>query len=543
MTCDEHEPVERRADGRKDRNIRRLAGASVVLGFAALAALTLWEGRDFGFHFDEWTVLLEHYDGNYLTPLNGHLIVVPILVYQALLNTVGTGNFHAYLVVGVAVFIAIPGTFYWTHRRLASPILVAFLALILAWSHASVPSLIFPFLINFDIPLLCLLWALHATESDRLRDDGIAAGLVAIALASSGVGVTVAFAVIADVAVRRPRLGRLALFAPPVALWSLWFVFRHAPVFSSTVPAKVTYSWHVVASTFESITRGSPVGGLLVAAGCAVVVVLAIVRWHTFDRRVAVLAATIAVFVASCAWARAGNPFIGKPGAGWYQTVVSLLLVMILVRCLRGVTIPRSLAPVGIALVVVAGVGLANDLNAARHLEMVLAAGERPYIAALEAMGPRADPHRPLPWEPKVTSGEYLAVVDRFGSIAGHVTPATLGTEPSRVGADTWMIADEGVRPKPVDGRRPACRDGWTGMAPGATVPVPPGGALLVTAGPAEPAQISARRFARRFTGRPIGRAAPGSTVSVVVPADRSSTPWNFEVDGAGARAWVCSAS
>ena len=184
----------------------------MILGLASLAALTLWMGRDFGFHFDEWTVLLEHYDGNYLTPLNGHLIVVPILVYQALLNTVGAGNFHAYLAVGVAVFIAIPATFYWVHRRLASPLLVAFLALVLAWSHASVPSLVFPFLINFDIPLLCLLWGLHATESDRLRDDGIAAGLVAIALASSGVGVTVAFAVIVDVAIRRPRPERLVLF-------------------------------------------------------------------------------------------------------------------------------------------------------------------------------------------------------------------------------------------------------------------------------------------------------------------------------------------
>ena len=75
------------------------------------------------------------------------------------------------------------------------------------------------------------------------------------------------------------------------------------------------------------------------------------------------------------------------------------------------------------------------------------------------------------------------------------------------------------------------------------TVPVLPGGILLVTAGPAEPAHISARRFARSFTGPPIGRAEPGSTVSVVVPADQSSIPWNFEVNGAGARAWVCSAS
>jgi hypothetical protein len=55
--------------------------------------------------------------------------------------------------------------------------------------------------------------ALHLTEADRRGKDLVAAALVAIALGSSGVGVTVAFAVIADLAVRRVRAARLVPFA------------------------------------------------------------------------------------------------------------------------------------------------------------------------------------------------------------------------------------------------------------------------------------------------------------------------------------------
>lgn len=528
------------------RGTQRIAAALVLVGLGTLAAVSLWKARDLTFIFDDWGVLVGHYDGNYLTPLNGHLIVVPILIYQALLKTFGLGGYYPFLVVGMAISLAVPLLFHLVHRRLASPLLVALVALLYAWSAPAVPGLVYPFLIDFNIPLLCLLGALHLTESGRWRDDLVAAGLVAIALGSSGLGVAVAFAVIVDLVVRRPRIGRLGLFVVPVLGWVAWYLARGGPAHPSALSAKIAFAWRILTATFQSIAWGSPVGGLLVAIGCIALVVVAALRWQTLDRRGVVLMATIVVFVGSCAWARAGDHLLGSPDALWYQAVVFLLVSMVVVRCLRGVRLHPLLYGVGVVVLVLTG---SRAVHSMHSLEHDVGADQRPFLAALEAMGPRADPGRKfIQPGPGMTNGRYVDLVERYGSVVGNVGFSGLGADPSRIAADAWMIGDEHVAPQPYAGTPLSCPVGRhtrsTGQAgSGETarrVRVDPGEMIVIAAGPGDPVEIRARRFARTFAAAPIGRVVPSGLAASRVPDDRSPIPWEFRLTGPSFRFVIC---
>ena len=73
---------------------------------------------------------------------------------------------------------------------------------------------------------------------------------------------------------------------------------------------------------------------------------------------------------------------------------------------------------------------------------------------------------------------------------------------------------------------------------PGLAVTVPTAG-VKVTASNGD-ANVGVRRFADEF--RPLGTIASGSTVTLRVPADRSTQPWRVSIQTDG-RASVCTAA
>ena len=76
------------------------AGAAIV----ALAILLL--SRNFNFYFDEWDFILAAPDLTWLSflqPHNEHPVVIPKLIYAALLNTVGLRAYWPYMGVLLAL--------------------------------------------------------------------------------------------------------------------------------------------------------------------------------------------------------------------------------------------------------------------------------------------------------------------------------------------------------------------------------------------------------------------------------------------------------
>ncbi len=239
----------------------------MIVGLAVLVALALRFQRGFSFVVDEWDILAHYYDGHYLSPYNGHLSLVPVAIYQTLASTVGIDSYRMYGAVGIAVFLAIPVAFFVSHRRHVDERLVAVAALGIAWSWAAQHNLMYGFLMNFDIPLLMLVVSWPLIRRATLRADLWAVAALSIALASSSVGVVVAFAIGVELILARTPLRRLVRFAPPVLAWALWWILRHEATKPASLAERASYAWHVAVAILAGFTLGWTPGAVIVALG------------------------------------------------------------------------------------------------------------------------------------------------------------------------------------------------------------------------------------------------------------------------------------
>src|SRR5262245_56489806 len=92
------------------RTLSRVEASTLALGgFLVLgAALYYVAGRGLSFFFDEWTFILQRQPNSadaFLAGHNGHLSLVPVLVYKALWSTVGLRHYGPYRLVDVALHL------------------------------------------------------------------------------------------------------------------------------------------------------------------------------------------------------------------------------------------------------------------------------------------------------------------------------------------------------------------------------------------------------------------------------------------------------
>lgn len=512
----------------------------LAVGLAVLAGFAVYLARGFTFVADEWDILAHHVHGALLTPYNGHLSAIPIAIYQGLAHTAGVGSYTPYLVVGVVGFLAVPVAFHLTHRRVVGSVVSAMGALAIAWSSAASTNLLYGFLVNFNLPLVMLLVAWWLIRRDTPRSDWWAVATVAVALASSSVGVVVAFAVIAELVFARVALRRLVRFAPPVVAWLVWWVARHESTTPATVGERLAYAWHMTVGILAGFTLGWEPGAVVVAAVIAAVVVSARRRGR-LDTHVAAIGAAFVFFVVLSSFSRAGEIVLNPPDAPRYVWLGDLLVIAALVWCLRGVRI-RPRAVVAVALVVVIGaVGLVDGMRDHRRFVLDADARTRAFLVGAEAAGVAADPDRILPLNMiPVTVGEYLEMVATVGSPVEGLTPDRTGNPDARRDADAILVGDVGLVSRPV-GDVDTCPDGDRPRRADSSGPVElaPGDTLLVGADTSA-ARVSARRLAPAGYGTDLGGVEPGAAVSIVAPTDRSLLPWIVEVDGPDVSVWSC---
>ena len=260
------------------------AGATV----AALAILLL--ARNFNFYFDEWDFILAAPDGTWLgilQPHNEHPVMIPKLIYAALLNTIGLRAYWPYM----AVLLALHATnaillFELVRRRSGDLIAMAAAALMLVLG-AGWENILWAFQMTFVGSVACGLGALLTLQrmSGR-RGLGAVVALTTASILFSGIGLFFAIAVAAQMALEKQRRRDLVWLAPVAIALAVWYIAlgrtgvptNPPPSVMNLTIAPVYVLWGLGAAAAALIGEGGWWGAV------ALVLALAAIGW-TWGRR------------------------------------------------------------------------------------------------------------------------------------------------------------------------------------------------------------------------------------------------------------------
>jgi hypothetical protein len=199
------------------------SAVTALIGIGTILTLGVI-GRNLWFASDEWNIMTEYPSGNLLVPFNGHLSAVPVALYQVLFHTTGVVDHLPYRLLGLAslAFLSFMVVTYGRSRVGAWTAALALAAVL--WNSSGSTNLLFPFLLNFSLPIALLVVVWWCVDRERTGADIGAGVALAFALACSGLGVVALIAVVVELAVSRAGWRRWAtIVAPGGLLWLAWW--------------------------------------------------------------------------------------------------------------------------------------------------------------------------------------------------------------------------------------------------------------------------------------------------------------------------------
>jgi hypothetical protein len=556
---------------------------------AIAAALLLWEGRHMTFFNDEWDLILHrrgHDPAILLRDKNGHLILVPLFIYKALLAVFGA-SYTPFRVTAVAFGLLCAGLVFVMVRRrigdapaLAAAVLLLFLGV--AWEQ-----LFWALGITYYCSLAAGLGMLWALEWRNRRGDFVACGLLMVSLASFSFGL--AFAVAASVEIlfteEPARWRRLWISLVPLALYCLWALnYGQSQLEASNIAATPFYLAETASAAMASLTGlfrmvgtapGAVTGfppfntqyGAPLAAIGAILVIMRLARGERPSARLwALVALTLALWVSLALVAGPGR----SPGASRYQYPNVLLVLLLAAEMLIGL---RLTLRGSLVLAVLVGFSLiANIANLRDGARFFTEQSEinRAELAGLElsraSAEPAFSPEGPESYSPAlshylqfVDARSYFAFTAKFGSPADSPSELARGSEPARQAADIVLARAQHLGLTPVSVLLPSSsvlqeeagtqggrvvHDGSclallpTSSTASLVVTVPPGGLLLEAPDGATPS-VQVRRFADSFGA--VHNFTPPTPLSALTPKpDAATTPWRAMFTTTGKPIKVC---
>jgi len=508
----------------------RIPGERVATWAAAsLATVTLvllaLLGRGLWFASDEWNIMTEYPSGHLLVPFNGHLSAVPVALYQVLFHTTGVVDHLPYRLLGLASLgVLALAVVAHTRNRIGAWTAVLALAAIL-WNSSGSTNLLFPFLLNFSLPIASLVIVWWCLDRSTDRADAAAGAALLVALATSGLGLVAAAAVVVELAVTRSPFRRWALVvAPGLVLWSLWWLTnREDSAVSTDLLRAGRYAARMLLGGTTALAGGWTPGGVVLAGLLGGLVVVTATRWRRGDRagdgRILGALAAPALFVALTALTRIDTVPAIPPDELRYGWTVGAYLVLASVACWRptpedrqrvqGFAVPAWV--LGAVVVSVGAVALRADLD--RWVDVVEGntPGVRMNLYASEAVGAeRVDPDvvLPLSFVP-VTTGRYLAALEQLGSPIDGAASTDFGGRPDQLDVADAVVArslSPVVEPAPPGG--PERRECPNDLA------LPPGSGVVVEADRSVEVQV------RRFGEEPVFEVTVGAPSVLRLPAD-----------------------
>lgn len=529
--------------------------ALLAIGGAVAAALILFLNRSGNFYYDEWDWFAgaAQLDAAKLFESdNGHLVLVPRLIYELVLSLFGT-HYLPFMLVNVALVLTNSALLFVLARRRVGDWLALVPAVFLLFLGSGWDVLASGVGINVNIAVACALGAFLALERGTLAGDLLAGGLVAAGLASLAGEVAVAIGGMVFL-VGQGRWQRIWVMLVPLALFGIWNTQTErsggGQVTVDNLGGLSLSLFDSVSATMAATTGVFPTGFSLglpdidvtVARPIAAVAIAGLVYLLVTDRRLTPRFLSYGTVVALL-WLSIG--VVGRnPGTGRYGLLVLPFVFLAMFELVAGREIRSRWWVVASAVLLL---GLMANLNALRNGAAILryhGAADSGVAAALELQARRVEGDEEIAGESVstlaasadpygsdmiyVTAGDYLRAAREFGSAGYAPTEIATAPEHAREGVDRTLLAVLDPRLAPTRPTAATGRAGCTALRQGSgAVVVPPGGLEIRTS--STPAEIQLRRFAEISTNPPLVLPARAQG-ALSIPGDELPQPWTADV-------------
>jgi hypothetical protein len=507
---------------------------ALVLLLAGTAALMFYLARGLTFNLDEWIVVTERRGPgapSLLEPHNEHLSVVLLSVFLGLLRLGGLDDQPLMMVPLVALQVALGALlFVVARRRLGAGVAVGVAALAMV-SGLAYENFLIPGQAGQMASIVAGVAAFAVLDGPPdARNDRRLAVLLALALASSGMGIPVLVGVAVELLLTPQGRRRLWVVAVPFGLYLVWYLFYGTTrAAADELTLSLLWAW-----TAAGHAAGALIGERQIEPGRDFLVVLLIVLAYRAWRveraakiRMTAIACVLLSFYGLTAISRHD---IAPPSSSRYLTVGLIFLLLLLVESGRGLRV-RAWAPWAVLLL--AFVALSKDDKLAfregRGVFLERSQDMRGSLAAVELLGrgrvtpdfeiaPRAAPF--------LLAGPWFGALDALKGDPAY-TPAQLARAPlnARNFADDTLVRAGGLALGPAPAASARCTRPWTG----AQGPVPAAG-LRVQAGAGERLTLRARRFGDQWVQVGLLPLPPGRAVQLYPLRDASATPYVVQV-------------
>lgn len=512
----------------------------VALAAAVAAVVLLHVGRNLTWFYDEWSWILARRTGSlddFLANHNGHLNLVPVIVYKAMWAVFGLTNYTAFRVLDVVLHITTCVLLFVYLRRRTPPWFAAGATIAVLFLGYAYQDLLWPFQIQYIGAMAAGLAAfLLLDRHDRMGDVGAAVAL-GVAVACSGVGLPFAGAIAVELLVRRRTWHRLWVPLAPLALWGVWYLqYGQSQVKASNIDIAPGNAARMGAAAIGALA-GTDLGNgryLLGALAAVVIVVLAVER-RIAPRLAAVLVLPLGYWLLT-ALSRAQY---NEPAASRYLYPGAIFVVLVLSELAPRLRVPGGRVGAiacAIVLLVILGLSVRGNVEQLRDGAAGLrdtSAYVKAELRAVELARARVDAaFRPDPLRaPQVDAGGYLAAVDDLGSPADSLPALRHASVPVRSAADAVLLRALHARLTPVAAPPVDCAVA-TPRADG-MVAIRARSPSIVIKSTTAPVAVSARALAPRGATTPVGTVAIASTGALHL-APTAAGPWEVLLTSAG---------
>lgn len=539
-----------------DRVIRNAPQLLLAAALAIAAALLLHLSREMTFLQDTWEFLMNRRAFTadaLLTPHNEHIVVIPVVLEQLLLQLFGMSSARPeFVLLTISLLIVACLVFVYVRRRLG-PWPALYAAVLLLFLGSAWEVLLWPFEISFTGSVLFGVAMLLALDRDRRGWDAAACLFLVLSFGFSSLGIPFAVAAAVDVLQKRRLRGwrRAYLVAVPLLLYAAWYLGwgheaeTHISLHNALVSPRFVFEEVAMAVGSVFGLGGGPLGsghGLLWSSFLLVAVAIALVRRQLRKPGVGPGFWPVAAAAATSWILTALNAVPGRePTSSRYQYMGAVLVLLLLANLLEGVRFSRRALAIGAGVTLLAVVSNLVVLRDGKEVFLRESFFTRADVTAIEIARRTVDPSfwlRPAiagsPSLGDVQAGKYLTAVEEFGSPAQ--TPGELAAAPEVYRRQADIVLAKAL---PVSA---STRPGAGRSAGAACVVVPSTsgsshqlrlspGVTRVELGPGPPATLSLRRFA--VTHFPVRfRDVPGRSVTALrIPADGARRSWWLRIE------------
>jgi len=393
----------------------------LVLGALVCVAVDIYygAGRGMTFFFDEWDFILGrggHSAAAFLSPHNGHLVVVPILIYKALWSTVGLGHYGPYRLIDFALHVTCVALLFIFVRRRVGGTVAVIAATSLLFLGPAWQDLLWPFQIGYLGSIAAGLGALLALERGDRRGDIAAGVLLLLSIACSGLGLPFLAGAGFCLLIERRSWLRLWLLAIPAIPYLAWYLhYGQNQASSSNVSAVPSYVFDSFAGGVGAISALGTTHGKILAVVLAAVAVAATIAFRRPWLPVLPFVAIALAFWGLTALSRAQ---LHEPNASRYLYPSAVMIILVVAELLRGVRFRPAPVVLLAAALVVASIynlqSLHDGANGLRNTDAVVAA-ELAAVELEKATVP-ADFRPDTSRAPQISAGPYLTAVRELDS-------------------------------------------------------------------------------------------------------------------------------